>query len=201
MITLVSEKIWDFDLREALEEMSAQRREQALKFKHELGQRLNVLAYQLLKQGLREGYGITENPLFEYSEHGKPAIVGHPEICFNLSHCKEAVACVISTEPVGIDVESIREYKDGIARYAMNDEEFQQIQTAAEPAAEFIRLWTMKESALKLIGTGISNDLKTVLVDYPQFRFATNVCSNYIYTVCSVCQAVEKRKMAQIGDD
>ena len=87
----VSEHIWDFDLREALEEISPQRREQALRFKYELGQRQNVLAYQLLKQGLREGYGITENPLFEYNEHGKPAIVGHPAICFQLSHCKEAV--------------------------------------------------------------------------------------------------------------
>ena len=45
-------------------EISAQRREQALKFKFEQGQRLCVLAYQLLKQGLREMYGITESPVF-----------------------------------------------------------------------------------------------------------------------------------------
>ena len=111
----LSEHIWDFDLPSALEEISEQRREQALKFKFEQGQRLCVLAYQLLKQGLREEYGITENPVFEYNEHGKPSIVGHPEICFNLSHCKEAAACVICDHPVGIDVESIREYKDGLA--------------------------------------------------------------------------------------
>ena len=86
MITLVSEEIWEFDLEAALKEISAQRREQALKFRHELGQRLCVLAYQLLKRGLREEYGITENPIFEYNEHGKPAIVGHPDIFFNLSH-------------------------------------------------------------------------------------------------------------------
>ena len=67
----VSEEIWNFDLEAALGEISEQRREQALKFKHELGQRLCVLAYQLLKQGLREAYGITENPVFEYNEHGK----------------------------------------------------------------------------------------------------------------------------------
>jgi 4'-phosphopantetheinyl transferase len=72
----LSENIWDFNLSEALSEISEQRREQALKFKHELGQRLSVLAYQLLKQGLREEYGITDNPLLEYNEHGKPSIVG-----------------------------------------------------------------------------------------------------------------------------
>ena len=80
MRVFLSEDIWDFDLEAALAEISEQRREQALKFKHELGQRLCVLAYQLLKQGLSEVYGITENPVFEYNEHGKPSIVGHPEI-------------------------------------------------------------------------------------------------------------------------
>ena len=127
MLVLVSEAIWDFDLEAALKEISEQRREQALKFKFELGQRLCVLAYQLLKQGLREEYGITENPVFEYNEHGKPSIVGHPEICFNLSHCKEAVVCAVSDKPVGIDVESIREYRDSLVHYTMNDEEIQSL--------------------------------------------------------------------------
>lgn len=184
MITLVSEDIWDFDLNEALCEMSSQRREQALKFKHELGRRLSVLAYRLLKKGLQEVYGITENPIFEYNEHGKPSIAGHPEIYFNLSHCKEAVACVLSDHPVGIDVESIREYKEPLVRYAMSDDEVVQIEKADNPAAAFIRLWTMKEAALKRLGTGISNDLKTVLQQNPQFRFTTHETSTYIYTVC-----------------
>ena len=116
----ISENIWDFNLSEALMEISAQRREQALKFKHEQGQRLCVLAYRLLKQGLREEYGITENPIFEYNEHGKPSIVGHPEIFFNLSHCKEAVVCAISNNPIGVDVECIREAKESLINYTMN---------------------------------------------------------------------------------
>ena len=116
MRVLISEEIWDFDLEAALREISEQRREHALKFKFEQGQRLCVLAYQLLKQGLREMYGITENPVFEYNEHDKPSIVGHPEIHFNLSHCKEAAACVVSDQPVGIDVESIRRKCDRLRR-------------------------------------------------------------------------------------
>ena len=179
----VSEEIWDFDLKTALEEISEQRREQALKFKYELGQRLCVLAYRLLKQGLREEYGITENPVFEYNEHGKPSIVGHPDIFFNLSHCKEAAVCVVSDQPVGVDVESIREYKDGLVHYSMNEEEIQQIESSEHPDRVFIRLWTMKEASLKLIGTGISNDLKTA-IDYQRFQFETVECERYIYTVC-----------------
>ena len=185
MKILISEDIWEFDLEAALGEISEQRREQALKFKFELGQRLCVLAYQLLKQGLREGYGITENPVFEYNEHGKPSIVGHPEIHFSLSHCKEAAACVISDYPVGIDVESIREYKEGLAHYAMNDEEVRRIEASGHPAAAFIRLWTMKEATLKLIGTGISDDLKTA-IDHERYQYMTVEREKYIYTVCSL---------------
>jgi 4'-phosphopantetheinyl transferase len=182
MKIFVSEEIWDFDLAAALKEISEQRREQALKFKFEQGQRLCVLAYQLLKQGLREVYGITENPTFEYNEHGKPSIVGHPEIHFNLSHCKHAAVCAISDKPVGIDVESIREYKEGLVRYTMNGDEVRKIESAENPAAAFIRLWTMKEATMKLVGTGISNDMKTVITD--TFTYSTVEKECYIYTIC-----------------
>ena len=170
MMTLVSEKIWDFDLSAALGEISQQRREQALKFKFEQGQRLCVLAYQLLKQGLRENYGITENPIFTYNEHGKPSIESHPDIYFNLSHCKEAVICVISDQPIGVDIESIREYKESLVNYTMNEAEIAEIQKAENPASDFIRLWTMKEATMKLIGTGISNDMKTV-IDTTKYKY------------------------------
>ena len=183
MRVLVSEEIWAFDLEAALGGISAQRREQALRFKFEQGQRLCVLAYQLLKQGLRETYGITENPIFEYNEHGKPSIVGHPDIFFNLSHCKEAAVCVISDHPVGIDVESIREYKESLVRYTMNDEEIREIESSENPASAFIRLWTMKEATMKLVGTGISNDMKNV-IDTTAYHYTTVDRQQYIYTVC-----------------
>lgn len=183
MKVLLSEDVWDFDLCKALEEISAQRREQALKFKFELGQRLCVLAYQLLKQGLWEEFGIMENPVFEYNEHGKPSIAGHPEIHFNLSHCKEAAACVVSDHPVGIDVESIRPYKDALAHYAMNEEEVRLLESSDHPDTAFIRLWTMKEATLKLIGTGISDDLKTA-IDPLRYQYTTVEREKYVYTVC-----------------
>lgn len=183
MITLVSEDIWDFDLDAALREISGQRREQALKFRHEQGRRLCVLAYRLLKQALREEYGITGNPVFEYNEHGKPSIVGHPGIFFNLSHCREAAACVVSSEPVGIDVESIRDIKDSLVSYTMNAEEEQQIAASDDPARAFVRLWTMKEATMKLIGTGISNDMKTV-IDTIKYKYTTVDKDKYVYTIC-----------------
>ena len=185
MLLLLDYHIDDFDLQAALADISEQRREQALRFRFERGQRTCVLAYLLLKRALKEAYGITENPLFEYGEHGKPSIAGHPEIFFNLSHCREAVACAVSSRPVGIDVESVGRYRESVARYAMNDDELSQILSADRPDVVFTRLWTMKEALLKLTGDGISAAMKHVLDD-THYRFTTHEClsKGYLYTVC-----------------
>ena len=186
MKILVENDIWGFDLDAALTAISDQRREQALRYRHELGQRLCVLAYLLLKRGLNEVFGISENPLFEYGEHGKPQLAGHPEIYFNMSHCREAAVCAVSNRPVGIDVESVGRYKESLVRYTMNEAEVQQILQAERPDVAFIRLWTMKEARLKLTGEGISNDMKHALDDAALFRFETTIDQelHYIYTVC-----------------
>ena len=99
----LNDDIAGFDFDAALPLLSEQRREQALKFKYELGRKTCAMAYLLLCEGLQKEYGLTERPVFEYGEHGKPAIIGHPDIHFNLSHCREAVICAVSNRPVGID--------------------------------------------------------------------------------------------------
>ena len=162
MRVLIDDNIWNFDLTEALQQISPQRREQALQFRHELGRRQCVLSYLLLKRALHEVYDIDENPLFGYGEHGKPFLTNHPDIHFNISHCKDAVACAIDDSPVGIDIESVGRYKDELARYTMNDEEIAKIATAEDPEVVFIELWTKKEAATKLVGTGITDNLKEI---------------------------------------
>lgn len=186
MKVYVNDHINLLDLQNALLSVSAQRREQALRFKHEMGQRLSLAAYLLLKQALHEQEGISENPVFGYEEHGKPFILGHPELYFSLSHCKEAAVCVLSRRPVGIDVESLGRYRDSVARYAMNVDELKQISRADDREAAFVRLWTMKESYLKMTGEGINDRMKDVLVGVPQGIFNTveRLEKNYIYTVC-----------------
>ena len=181
----VNDHLQDFHLALALQQLSGQRREQALKYRYEMGQRTCAAAYLLLCRGLREEYGITELPLFEYGEHGKPSILGHPEIHFNLSHCREAAVCIISDHPVGVDVESVRPLKDSLAEYTMNDAELDEIRQAANPALQFTRFWTMKEALLKLTGEGINNHLKNVL-HRSDVIFETTVAPDirYVITHC-----------------
>ena len=84
----INDEIEELPLEIALQQISEQRREQALKFKHEQGQRLSVAAYLLLKEGLRQEFGLTYNPIFGYHANGKPYIDGCPDIHFNMSHCR-----------------------------------------------------------------------------------------------------------------
>ncbi len=179
----LNDDIAGFDFKAALPLLSDQRREQALKFKYELGRKTCAMAYLLLCEGLRQEYGITERPVFDYGEHGKPIIVGHPDIHFNVSHCREGVICVVSDRPVGVDIESIREYKESLVRYTMNDCEVQQIEQAEHPEVEFIRLWTMKEAVLKLSGKGIVDNMKGVLTGHEQIETVYNEEKKYIYSV------------------
>ena len=179
----LNDEIADFDWQSALPLLSDQRREQCLKFKYELGRKTCAAAYLLLCEGLRKEYGIEEPPVFEYGEHGKPSIVGHPEICFNMSHCREAAICVLSDKPVGVDIESIRPYSESLARYTMSDAEMALIEKAERPDVEFIRLWTLKEALLKHSGEGIRNDMKHVLDSLKDAKTVINVKNKYIYSV------------------
>lgn len=198
----INDRLFDFDLDAALQQLSEQRREQALRYRHELGRRTCAAAYLLLCEGLRKEYGITEKPIFEYGEHGKPSIVGRSNIHFSLSHCREAAICVVSDRPVGVDVESIHRYNERLARYTMNDEEMAEILAAESPGLAFTRLWTQKEALLKCTGEGIGNDLKDVLKNYKKspspsgegngVRFSTveSPDGRYVYSVCHDAQNI-----------
>lgn len=135
---------------------------QALRYKHLFGQFACLKAYELLYLLLKEE-GIEEKPIFEVDKKGKPYFQNHRNLYFSISHCKEAIAVVVDNKPVGIDVESYREFSPALLQRTMNEEERQKITSSECPTEQFIRLWTQKEAVLKLRGTGIIDDLNHVL--------------------------------------
>ena len=169
------------------DELPEWRRKQVLAYKNDMGRRQSLLAYRLLCQGLREEYGIMEQPTFVYNEHGKPSLTLPPTggnasqalalgslrrrkgegLYFSLSHCKEGVCCAISDRPVGIDIESAsRKISDSVIRYSMNEGEQALIRESDDPQRTFLRLWTQKEAVLKRLGTGIRDDMRDILSDH-----------------------------------
>ena len=179
----INDDITSFDLTAAMPRLTEQRREQVLRFRHELGQKLCAAAFLLLCDGLRQEYGIIAPPLLGYGEDGKPFLSDYPHIHFNMSHCSQAAICALSPHPIGIDVERIRSYNESVARYTMNDEEMRQILSSPHPDIAFIKLWTMKEALLKLRGTGIRKNMKDVLTGEERFTTVVNTARGYIYSV------------------
>ena len=146
--------------------VSAQRREQALGYKHTFGQYCCLQSYKMLCELLAEWsrvhqLPINQQPIFLYNDYGAPYIEGGPH--FSISHCKRGIAVAVSENPIGIDIESIRTFSPELMRKTMNEDEQLRITSSAIPELEFIRFWTQKEALLKLQGTGIISDLHHVL--------------------------------------
>ncbi len=186
------DRIASAEVEQMLTQLPSWRREKALLFKHEQGRKECACAYLLLCQALREVYGISEQPSFIIGEHGKPELsfdgqqlTVNSQIFFNLSHCKNAIACVVADHPVGVDVESIGRYNESLARHVLNDQEFSLVQQASNPQLAFTRLWTQKEAIVKLTGRGIDDDLKNLLIKYNNVYLHTeeHLDKGYVVTV------------------
>lgn len=178
----LNDHVESIDVDAALLRVSAQRREEALKFRHEGSRRLCLAAYLLLMDGLRKEYAITDPPVFSYLPEGKPFIAGHPDIHFNLSHSGDVAVCALSNQPVGIDIETSRKISDSLIDYTMNEQEREFIAASDDKVTAFLTFWTRKEALLKLTGEGIRNDLKNVLDQAEKYLFETCLTEKYIYS-------------------
>ena len=185
----LNDHIEGLDIPQTLRRVSRQRADYALRYRQEREQRLSLAVYLLLMEGLEKEYGITGQPEFVFGQHGKPMLKDHPEIHFNLSHCRRAALCVISSQPVGCDIETVPEELDmDVCRYCFNEEEIAGITRSDRPTLTFTQLWTCKEALLKLTGEGLTNDLPGLLCPplSETVSFHTHIApdSSYVYTIC-----------------
>lgn len=102
-------------------------------------------------------------PILRYGAHGKPALATYPHLFFNVSHCRQAVALVLHTIEVGIDIECRRKVSPALLRKVCSEEEQRQIACSPDPTLAFLRLWTCKESMVKQSGTGLTASLPNLL--------------------------------------
>lgn len=140
------------------EQMPKERQQRVLRYVKEKDRTLSVLAFDLLISTLKEA-GFDAKVEFEHNVHGKPYFKDIP-LYFSLSHTDGAVAVVISENEVGIDIQKTAESYQKIAKKVCSECELQVINESDEPEKVFTTLWTLKESYLKCIGTGINRNLK-----------------------------------------
>lgn len=167
----------------------AWRREEALKYRFDKDRKLCVWSYLLLRDALKEKYGIDR---FEVGreEGGKPILVGHPDIHFNLSHSGETAVCAIENVPVGVDIECAPEKLDlELVNAIFSSSEAALIKASLCPAMEFALLWTRKESLLKCTGEGLcstSEELRELSSRFGDFIFESRMdnAKRYALTEC-----------------
>ena len=200
------EECTEEEVQRMLPLVSAQRREQALRYKHTFGQFCCLKAWLLLEEEIRglegerirglEIRGSRVESIWQYNEHGKPYIEGGPY--FSISHCKEGIAVAIDDKPIGIDIEAIRHAEEDLIERTMNAEEVERIrglEIRGLEDREFTRLWTQKEAIVKAQGVGIVSfeQLQTILDESKKSRVKSRELKvesvekeKYIYSVAVV---------------
>lgn len=151
-------------LQQVLAFLPSWRRERVLAYKQESRQMESALAYIELSRALALRGLQNIKPRFEYNEHGKPFLPLYPNLHFSISHCSQAVGCILSEMPCGLDIERVRRASPSLISKTMNQGEVKQIYSSSHPDVEFIRLWTRKEAVFKLLGTGITDDMQDILL-------------------------------------
>ena len=141
--------------------------ERALRFRQASSRNQHVvgrgMARRLLTQpSLEEPARI----VLDWSDHGKPFIVSPRELIkpFNVTHTEGMVLVGIGNRGlIGIDVERLSRTPDiGLARRFFAAPEVDYVMGKSDPDARraaFLRVWTLKESFIKAIGTGLSMPL------------------------------------------
>ena len=178
--------------------LSETRQEKIRKLRFEADKRLSLGAGLLLDYGLRR-YGLRERTeTFATIENGKPCLVHHPEIQFNLSHSGSMVMAAFSSCPVGCDVEIKQRARMDVAKRFFAPAE-QRVLLAAKTEEErdllFSRLWTLKESYLKVGGQGMAMALDSFVIELggqprlvgesgKEYRFQEFSLSDYCASVC-----------------
>lgn len=152
---------------EILAQLSEERREKVFFYRFSKDRLLSLAAGCLLDYGLR-GYGLQEKTApIRYEKNGKPYIEGRP-LFFNLSHSGNFAACAFSDREIGVDVEKIRLPDPALLERVCVADERRYLNTLEGDnlADQFTMLWTMKESYMKYLGTGLSLDPLELEIDF-----------------------------------
>lgn len=121
----------------------------------------------LLIRGLQSIYGIKNPDLsqLQVTDYGRISLPGQPD--FNISHSGDYVLCGFSAQGrIGVDVEEVRPVDLNDFTGVMTPAQMEMIYAAPDQIQAFFRLWTLKESAIKANGKGLSIPLNELETDF-----------------------------------
>lgn len=118
------------------------------------GRRGHEAGRQLLARMYREATG-KDCPEIAVADRGKPYFV-EGNLHFSISHTPKHVFCALSERNVGLDAEEMDRAVDlRLADKILSENEKCRLAQAADRQAALLRLWVLKEAAVKLTGEGL----------------------------------------------
>lgn len=172
-------QVWSFNLEGSADLvarcrdwLSPQEQHRADRFVFERDRTRHTVAHGVLRHLLGRYCGVGPASLrFVATTAGKPALLHHEGVCFNLTHSENRALLGLSTgRELGIDLERVRSNLEALAisRHYFFGAERDAIEAA--PAAErdnaFFRYWVAKEAVLKAQGIGLGFPLDRFRVDF-----------------------------------
>jgi 4'-phosphopantetheinyl transferase len=146
-----------------LEDIPEWRKDKILRYVMPQGRKQSVGAWLLLKKALELNGGDIKNVVI--GDNGKLQCL---DIQFNISHSADFVLCVVGDNLVGCDIEKIEKAPFEVAERYFNEKERQYIFEAeeyGERCHRFYKIWTIKESYLKMTGEGLTVPIDSIEVD------------------------------------
>ncbi|MEL4106556.1 4'-phosphopantetheinyl transferase superfamily protein [Oscillospiraceae bacterium WX1] len=183
-------------VREMMGSVSAEKKQRLSKYRHEIDRKLSVYS-EILARCLAcrlTGTAFDKTAVI-CDEMGKPVFEHLPNCHFNISHTKYAIAAIMSSQPVGVDVERVRDVDRRVAETAFTGSELSWLDEAETENCRqrFFEIWTKKEAVLKQSGKGLAGGLKTTDVtclsndlNISTFRFDA-----YVLSACAVEMVTE----------
>lgn len=150
-------------------------------------------AYALLYDMLEKYYNI-KNADIIYDERGKPFFKDYNDIYLSISHCRNAVCAGIYSENIGVDIEKIKKHSPSVAKRIFTEQEMNCLENQCDNKKDeyFLRIWTLKESVIKLDGRGLAYGMNNINIDLenkkisPNLKFGQKIIGDFVisYTAC-----------------
>lgn len=144
------------DLSKYVEFLSNNRRRKMERYRLEKDRYLCFISFLILRYGLFVEYKKLDLPIVDTSK--KPRLTDI-DVCFNISHCNSAVACVIDEKEVGIDIQDYNETVFDVRTMFLSKQEESILICDGFSNNELTRIWTMKEAYGKFYGQGLCYSL------------------------------------------
>ncbi|PCK01273.1 MAG: hypothetical protein COA42_23325 [Alteromonadaceae bacterium] len=180
----IAEQGFDPDLPDALKILDEEELIRFHRYKNDHARDCFIQARRIAKSLLAARLGCDAHQVkFQYSDNGKPSLIGAELPCFNISHSNSAVVVAVADVGVGVDTEEVdRRSKPwrATADYLNAHAEacVEACATEFESAATFATHWSCMESYVKLRGSSLFFDKDHVAIE-PFAAFELGECFRY----------------------